>query len=139
MTSIYAFAREMGFKVILDAYAVLYHAENEGSDSASVASHRSDRQRFLSRHGAAVIGGDPFFSPLLSRTRADMSLLHPDETPSELPWRTTPIVVPGRANRSRSLRKDPASPSQASVMPLGKGASADHRTAAAFREGARPR
>jgi hypothetical protein len=102
-------ARALGFKVIQDAYAVLYHEENEINDVRPGTPQWDDLQRFLTRNKRMVFSGDPFYSPLLSTTSTDMALAPAARSTKRLRPRTTSIILPGRAASTKSLRVDSAS------------------------------
>jgi GT2 family glycosyltransferase len=105
-------ARALGYKVIQNAYAVLYHAELEGREFVPGSPGWHDLRRFLSRHGARVFSGDPFYSPLMSPISTQMALARPTPAPARANWRTTRITLPSACTGSRSFRVDAASPAR---------------------------
>ena len=109
--------RELEYKVIQDAYAVLYHAENQVALAGSAAPDWCDLQRFLTRHTATVLAGDLFFSPALSKTSTDMALVSAAQASKRPRWRTTRVVLPGSSKRSQSFRLDTASRSRPVAQP----------------------
>ena len=105
-------ARALGYKVIQNAYAVLYHAEHEGREFVPGSPGWHDLRRFLSRHGARVFSGDPFYSPLLSTASTEMVLARATPPSAKARWRTTRITLPSACVASRSFRVDAASPAR---------------------------
>jgi GT2 family glycosyltransferase len=120
-------ARSLGYKVIQDAYAVLYHEENERKEAESGSLNWNDLWRFLARHGDQVFAGDPFYSPLLSTTSADMALAPVRQFSKRVRPRTTPIVLPQRATSPKLLRVDSASIARPLVQHARVAASAEER------------
>lgn len=66
-------ARQAGYEVILAASAVLRHEESK--TRVQGVSWR-ERELFFQRWGRLVEQGDPYYSPHLTRTREDCSLVH---------------------------------------------------------------
>jgi GT2 family glycosyltransferase len=103
-------ARKLGFKVIQDAYAVVYHsASKEHSPTPG-----PEMRQFFIRYAGDVMAGDPFYSPNLSTNRADMAL-HAVRNAGKRPRAiVTPIVLPGKDVGAKSIRFDSGRPQKQS-------------------------
>jgi GT2 family glycosyltransferase len=65
-------ARRAGYEVVVEPAAVLRHAEGRSRGGGTAF---NERERFLERWGEVASAGDPYYSPHLTRTREDASLL----------------------------------------------------------------
>lgn len=86
--------RQLGYKVIQDAHAVLYHYESQTRAEHHVIEHPGDNQRFSERHGHLVFGHDPFYSPLLSRLALECPLTRSATSPVSIRAFTERIILP---------------------------------------------
>ena len=57
----------LGYKVIQDAYTVLYHLESERGPLGAVNLCLEDSVRFRKLYRELILKGDPFYSPILSK------------------------------------------------------------------------
>src|SRR5262249_55966201 len=64
-------ASAQGYKTILDAYAVLYHADDRILPLDAADANGGDLRLFRERHRDLILMGDPFHSPMLSRFTAE--------------------------------------------------------------------
>jgi GT2 family glycosyltransferase len=84
--------RELGYKVIQDAYAVLYHFESQTRGVNN--SHPEDTAWFCHRHRDMIRDGDPFYSPLLTRISPEHFPCSYARSPVHVQPVTTPVVLP---------------------------------------------
>jgi GT2 family glycosyltransferase len=87
--------REQGYKVIQDAYAVLYHFESQTRGVNN--RHPEDTAWFCHRHQDVIRDGDPFYSPLLTRISVEHFLCSYARSPVHVRPYTTPVVLPTAA------------------------------------------
>jgi GT2 family glycosyltransferase len=59
--------RARGYKVVLDAQAVLIHHESATRGKTAADPHPADTQLLRARYLQAILAGDPFYSPFISR------------------------------------------------------------------------
>lgn len=86
-------ARARGFKVVLDAQAVLLHHESATRGKGTTDPHPHDTQLFRTRYLEPILAGDPFFSPFLTRTGSRG--LNPSARSREhVSARVVPVVLP---------------------------------------------
>jgi GT2 family glycosyltransferase len=123
-------ARALGYKVILDAYAVLRHQAMDSRGAGREVPRWSDLRPFLKRHAARFFAGDPFYSPLMSMTATDTSFAPARGTPERVRSRTGPVVLPSRTSGSKLFRVDSGSRSQPIGHDARMAASADQDTGA---------
>lgn len=62
-------AGDLGYAIINDAYAVLYHHESTTRIKTSQVNHPEDNARFIRRWQSILAFGDPFYNPMLSTTQ----------------------------------------------------------------------
>jgi GT2 family glycosyltransferase len=86
-----------GYKVIQDAFAILYHYESQSRGLAATDPHPKDTARFISRHRHMVFAGDPYYSPLQSTNTTFFHLDRLSKSRKKLRFRTTRVVLPARA------------------------------------------
>jgi GT2 family glycosyltransferase len=103
-------ARQLGYKVIQDAHAILYHYESQTRAVTHLLEHPRDSQRFCERYSQMVFEGDPYHSPLLSRVVPDCSLGESVRAPWNIRAWTTRILLPnpvesGLLDEGRALLK----------------------------------
>lgn len=85
--------RARGYKVLLDAEAVLVH--HESATRGRHNPHPLDAQLFRARYLQFILTGDPFYSPLLSRSRGH--LLNPyARAPENSRAHRVAVVLPGK-------------------------------------------
>ena len=60
---------DLGYAIINDAYAVLFHHESATRIKTAQLDHPEDSQRFVRRWNGMLSTGDPFYNPLLSQTQ----------------------------------------------------------------------
>lgn len=83
--------RQAGYKVLMDAYAVLIHHE---SASRGNTPHEEDSRLFISRYRRLIASGDRCFSPLLSRQSAQFELNLFTKSPQKTQPRTVTVALP---------------------------------------------
>lgn len=84
--------RDAGYKVLLDAYAVLIHYEGA---SRGKTLHKEDSYLFASRYRHIIINcSDPYFSPLLSQQSAQFELNLFAKSPQKTEPRTVAVILP---------------------------------------------
>lgn len=86
--------RQLGYKVIQDAHAVLYHYESKTRKETNSLLHPMDNRRFAERHGHLIHGHDPYYSPTLSRLSTECALDWSAKSPVDIRAFTTRIVLP---------------------------------------------
>ena len=87
-------ATALGYKVIQDAYSMLYHLERERSALDPVVQHHDASLRFREFHRELILKGDPFHSPMLSRYSTDTWFEVPAVSSKKPRVRTTRVVLP---------------------------------------------
>lgn len=83
--------RKAGYKVLMDAHAVLIHHE---SASRGNTPHKEDSQLFVTRYRHIIANGDPCFSPLLSRQSSQFELNLFTKSPQKMKPRTVGVILP---------------------------------------------
>jgi O-antigen biosynthesis protein len=83
-----------GYKVLLDAQAILFHHESMSRGKVTYDPHPTDSRAFLLRYRELVRAGDPFYSPLLSVTSTGYELNGAVRAPYHVQHRTIPVVLP---------------------------------------------
>jgi GT2 family glycosyltransferase len=87
-------ANALGYKVIQDAYAILYQLEGERSPLDPVDQHNDASLLFRELHRELIFKGDPFHSPMLSRYSKDTRFEPPVPSGKKPRIRTTRVVLP---------------------------------------------
>ena len=85
-------AREAGYKVLYDGDSVLFHYESATRSQTNEVMHPEDTSRFLARHTAIFVKGDPFYNPNLSYVSQD-HVLREDAGCKSFRDRVTPFSV----------------------------------------------
>jgi GT2 family glycosyltransferase len=99
-------ASTLGYKIIKDAYAVLYRLENRSRPGEAGDPHSEDRRLFRDRYRELLIKGDPFHSPMLSRFTTEIcwnGMAVPERKPRA---RTTRVILPAPIDGGRITRFD---------------------------------
>ena len=95
-----------GYKVVQDAYAVLYQPRRK-SRAASVLDHHSEAaRRFHQRHQESIEWGDPFSIPATKRLGGLHCFKEDDEEVRTRRPRTRSVALPQGSSSSRIIRID---------------------------------
>ncbi|OAI42024.1 hypothetical protein AYO40_01990 [Planctomycetaceae bacterium SCGC AG-212-D15] len=89
--------RARGYKVLLDAEAVLVH--HESATRGRYNPHPMDTQLFRARYLQFILTGDPFYSPLLSRMQGHAFNPYA-RAPERVRAQRVRVVLPGKHTRS---------------------------------------
>jgi hypothetical protein len=99
-------AAALGYKVIQDAYAILYHLKNPRGPLDPVNPHDEDSLRFRELYRELIIKGDPFHSPMFSRFTAEICWNSMAIPGRKLRARTTRVILPSPTGGGRITRFD---------------------------------
>ena len=97
-------ASALGYKIILDAYAILLHSGAEARKADVDDRHSEGARLFCERYHELIRKGDAFYSPLLSRFTTSFPFDHlATRDRIHLP-RTTRVVLPASTTNGRNTR-----------------------------------
>jgi GT2 family glycosyltransferase len=99
-------ASAQGYKTILDAYAVLHHADDRILPLDSAVVNDGDIRLFRERYRDLIVGGDPFHSPMFSRFTAETRWSASAGCDRKSRPRTTRVVLPRPAGGCKFRRHD---------------------------------
>lgn len=86
--------RAAGYQVLMDAGAVLLHHESATRGRTAWDPHPEDTRRFLARHGAIILQGDPYYHPSLSAVLTQSQLAPPRREALSVIPRTLAVQLP---------------------------------------------
>jgi glycosyltransferase involved in cell wall biosynthesis len=87
-------ALDAGYKVLMDAHAVLIHHESASRGKSSTDPHPEDTRFFIARWHKMLREGDPFHSRILSLDRHDFALNPRARSLYSARARAVPVVLP---------------------------------------------
>ena len=99
-------ASALGYKIIEDAYAILYHLVSQSRLGEAGDSHPEDSRVFRDRYRELLVKGDPFHSPMFSRFTTEINwngMAIPGRKPRA---RTTRVILPSPTDGGRITRFD---------------------------------
>ncbi len=86
--------RTAGYKVLMDAHAVLLHHESASRGKAAHDSHPDDTRAFIGRWHRLIREGDPYYNPALSLLHNAIRLNALVQPSEEIAVRTTQVALP---------------------------------------------
>ena len=117
-------ARELGYKTILDVYAILGYAGGRGKGVLDVAPTPEETARFNDRYKELMTAGDPFFSPFLSRLSSAPGWSALSIAGQKTKPRTVRVNLP-TSGKSTQDRRWQAHPEKSSYLHVSIGPGAD--------------